>query len=130
MRLVDADAYAAELKERQDGCQWRIDNPVGNTFYTEREHWIGVFAAFGEAKITLNNMPTFGAWISVKDRLPRNGEVYLITLNPPGTTPQTMEAYLSRFGDWWRGSVKLKNEYVTHWMPLPDPAKEVSGDDL
>ena len=68
-------------------------------------------------------------WISVKDALPKTGYVYLITLNPPATMPQTMEAYLRHDGTWWRGSVSLMSEYITHWMPLPEPPKEVSRDE-
>ena len=53
MRLIDADAYAAEMKKRQDACKERIDNPTGNVF-TDGEHWGGVLAAFVEH----GSMPT------------------------------------------------------------------------
>ena len=57
MRLIDADAYAAEMKKRQDACKERIDNPTGNVF-TDREHWEGVFMAYVEAKLVMDEMPT------------------------------------------------------------------------
>ena len=103
MRLIDADELKKDLSRFYDGEV--------------------------TAKQLIDGQPTVYSWISVKDRSPKTGEVYLITLNPPGAPPQTMEAYLSHFGYWGHGSVKLKNECVTHWMPLPDPAKEASEDE-
>jgi hypothetical protein len=94
-RLIDADALKEDLTRF-------YDNEV-----TARE--------------LIDEQPTVGGWISVKDRLPRTGKVYLITLNPRDTMPQTMEAYFRHDGTWWRGSVSLMSEYVTHWMPLPTP---------
>ena len=63
-------------------------------------------------------------WVSTKDGLPSRNRVYLITLKPPEGPPQVMEAYLDYGGEWWRGNVSLINEYVTHWMPLPQAPKE------
>lgn len=124
MRLIDADAYAAEMKKRQDGCQWRLDNQVGISFYTEREHWIGVFAAFVEAKITLDNMPTFGGWISADKRPPKQG-LYLVW----GLTRITPDHYDGVNGFW-----KIQPAYwfeksgwdrkVKFWQMLPEPPKE------
>lgn len=119
-RLIDVDAFRREFgfSEECRDCKriakWKCDSQM----YSARDicGW-------------LDDTPIVTNWISVKDRSPKTGEVYLITLNPPGAPPQTMEAYLSSFGDWWHGSAKLKNECVTHWMPLPDPAKEANGDD-
>lgn len=125
MRTIDADAYAAEIKKRQDGCQWRLDNPVGNTFYTEHEYWMGVFAAFVEAKLTLDNMPTVGDWISVKDRLPEEKGEYIV-FDGDDVFGAYYDAYDRRWTDTTEGYFEFR---VTHWRPMPEPPKEVSGDD-
>lgn len=59
MRLIDADAYAKEMRDRQDACEAAInaESYEGETF-SLRQHWEGVFAAFVEAKLTLDSMPT------------------------------------------------------------------------
>lgn len=59
MRLIDADAYAAEMKERQDACMAAMEAETyeGEQF-SVRQHWEGVFAAFVEAKLALDDMPT------------------------------------------------------------------------
>lgn len=74
MRLVDADALKEDLTR----------------FYT------------GEvtARALIDEQPTVGGWISVKDRLPPKDDTKVLTYGNP----------------------------VTHWMPLPEPPKEVSGD--
>ena len=58
MRLIDADAYAAEMKKRQDACERIMNRPLNDVLYTDRQHWEGVMAVFAEAKLTLDEMPT------------------------------------------------------------------------
>lgn len=106
MRLIDADALIESIC--WDEC--------------ERKHEDCDYTCSSIAPIV--NAPTVGGWISVKDAMPKTGYVYLITLNSPATMPKTMEAYLRHDGTWWRGSVSLMSEYVTHWMPLPEPPEE------
>lgn len=68
MRLIDADAYAAQMKKRQDACMdvMESDSYDGEQF-SFKEHWGGVLAAFAEAKLTLDDMPTIRRWVSVKE---------------------------------------------------------------
>lgn len=112
MRLIDADALIEKMKD----CGFSTAQELmANAF---------CFAALKSESLA----PTIGGWISTKDGLPSRNKVCLITLKTSEGTPQVMEAYLDYGGTWWRGSVSLINEYVTHWMPLPKPPKEMNGD--
>lgn len=68
-----------------------------------------------------NNME----WISVKDRLPKPGTRVLLTGNN-----FVGEGYIDDNGEWERyycGKVsETLGVYVAHWMPLPEPPKEVN----
>ena len=78
------------------------------------------------------------SWISVKDRLPEHGkQVLLIAYGWKGTTvylgklehmcPETswLTGITSKESEWCiQGWSYLKEPLVTHWMPLPEPAKE------
>lgn len=61
MRLIDADAYAAEMKTRQDAClelmnaAREMDN---EEMYGQKS---AAFSVFVEAKLTLDAMPTVDA---------------------------------------------------------------------
>lgn len=117
MRLIDADAYAAEMKKRQDACMDVMANAHSDRMYTENEHWAGVLAAFAEAKITLDKMPTVSGWVSVKDRLPdEDGSTLICTKNGKVCTAR----FYKRQGGW--------NAYAgrnaAYWKPLPEPPKE------
>lgn len=59
-RLIDADAYKAEMKKRQDACaEWRDDIKSGGGYGTELYHRADSFlGAMCEAKLTLDKMPT------------------------------------------------------------------------
>ena len=61
MRLIDADAYAAEMKTRQDACKEMIDaaEEDGNDEVYDRMNC--AFGIFVEAKLTLDAMPTIDA---------------------------------------------------------------------
>lgn len=84
--------------------------------------------------------PTAVGWISVKDRLPEKDGKYLVCVGDSGyykiaafSTDKTKENTYTERGYGWSdydcdyGFYEVKR--VTHWMPLPEPPKEVSGDD-
>ena len=82
-------------------------------------------------------------WISVKDRLPEPGEqVLLIAYGWSDTTvylgrlehmtPETswLTGITSKESEWCiQGWSYLREPRVTHWMPLPEPPKEVMRND-
>ena len=60
-------------------------------------------------------------WISVKERLPDNDDYYLTY-----TTEYTCEVYrYDGDGEWVTAWDDTENHDITHWMPLPEPPKEV-----
>lgn len=64
-----------------------------------------------------------GEWISVKERLPENGETVLVYR--PTMKTQYMTSYF-----WYRfcdGAIDIQgNDVITHWMPLPEPPATVA----
>jgi len=124
MRLIDADAYAKEMRERQDACEAAInaESYEGETF-SLRQHWEGVFAAFVEAKLTLDSMPTveMPGWISVKDRLPERDGLYLCW-SAINCGEACYQIHLWKDGRWyWAHDVR-------YWMPLPEMPEENSNE--
>ena len=79
---------------------------------------------------TAMEAPTVGGWISVKDRPPETRHAVLVY------TPHyknTWAASMREDGNWYiwspGGGVLLDPDWhgpITHWMPLPEPPKEVS----
>jgi Protein of unknown function (DUF551) len=74
-------------------------------------------------------------WISVKDRLPEDGQDILYVVRDRGSEPYVMRgsrAYEAGTGYWWCDEDGEFDESgnepgfstVTHWMPLPEPPKE------
>ena len=76
-------------------------------------------------------------WISVEDEPPKENDRYLVRYKRvvnlgDEETVREDEIRIMRFfvGDGWRypiicnDYVRLVNEEVTHWMPLPEPPKE------
>lgn len=59
-------------------------------------------------------------WISVKERLPENKGRYIVYM-------RGQEPFVSWFdGDMFRTQSTVPIEYpATHWMPLPEPPKEM-----
>lgn len=100
-RLIDADALR---KRFDDDVPIR---PISMTYNKE-----DVIRAVLDA-------PTVGGWISVKDKTPEDG-VEVLVWDDGGF------AYI----DTWIGHTwKFGGDFgVTHWMPLPEPPEEVSGD--
>lgn len=69
-------------------------------------------------------------WISVKDKLPPNGdELVLVVVHGYRGDIVSMNAveigsYTSKDGWILKTFPELENMQVTHWMPLPEPPKE------
>ena len=77
-------------------------------------------------QLTRENEPTFGGWISVKDKLPMLIEsVLFIGKNYHGGWFLAQRGYYD--GTFWHsdsnGTVYTTTP-VTHWMPLPEPPEE------
>ena len=127
LRQIDADAYAAEMKKRQDACQERIDNPTGNIF-TDREHWAGVMAVFAEAKLTLDAMPTVGGWISTQDQLPEKTGYVLAACKSGLVTELLFSKYHGLFNVMDSNDDISTAIPVSYWQPMPKhpepPAEE------
>lgn len=110
MRLIDADMLFKKVKTE---C-----NPYGKPT-------IG----FEDGKRMLNwieQAPTVGGWISVKDRLPKKFGEPCIVYN--GCSVQYGDYYSD--GVWYTPDCYESEEIrdVTHWMPMPEPPKEESDD--
>ena len=92
----------------------RLPNTVSNEDVAD--HLI----ANGVTFATDNNVG--GKWIPVTERLPERGVEVLVC--------DTREDYVSiweHMGDglWFGNEVIWATEDITHWMPLPEPPKEV-----
>lgn len=57
-RLVDAAAYCAEMKTRQDACKEEIDKAIERDDWELYDKLSRAYAAFTEAKLTLDSLPT------------------------------------------------------------------------
>ncbi len=58
-------------------------------------------------------------WISVKDRLPEKNGNYLVCT-------KAMSVFTTHY---WTDETRWSHytNHITHWMPLPDPPKEVTN---
>ena len=63
-------------------------------------------------------------WISVKDRLPDN-DVPVMIYN---YDVNIGVYYKNKFHAFDENGYPFEINYVTHWMPLPEPPKEVGHD--
>lgn len=70
----------------------------------------------------MNNGVTVQEWIPVTEQLPKTGERVLVCIGA------VFEAFIDDAGKWQRYYSAPLNEVLgepTHWMPLPEPPKEV-----
>lgn len=64
-------------------------------------------------------------WISVKDRLPEIGEEVFVLILPKEWDITYDIGYINSIGYWdtvWHSSQEFqssKNDFITHWMPIP-----------
>lgn len=142
MRPIDADAVIEKYGD------WYIEEGSEEGF-------------IGTLKSLIDEQPTVSGWISVKDRLPEDGEHVLVVceIHPIGRASRkyVCEAFYTRkfsisdvsseddiaydyneeddeyylkegwyecVHNWDEYSSIIIDDFVTHWMPLPEPPKE------
>ena len=67
------------------------------------------------------------SWISVQDKLPPLGQP-VIVYREYAWGEAKVEQGCRDLGGWWR-VYGTRTKRITHWMPLPQPPKEVSSND-
>lgn len=111
-RAIDADEAILQIERRE-------------------KHLVGdLFISVDAMKEFIKNRPTIEPkqeWISVKDRLPPDGNKPYLTCRKTVKGRTVIESrylhtsYESPCVAYWEGK---KNGEVTHWMPLPEPPKK------
>lgn len=66
----------------------------------------------------------FGQWVSVEERLPINHGAVLVYERGEYSSCVSVGAYFAD-DDYWKVLVECGE--VTHWVPLPEPPTEQSG---
>lgn len=73
-------------------------------------------------------------WISVEERLPEDGDAYLVVVKEKRKNKTDwdvhvdvalnyrsyIDGYWDTFNDWCEG----QEVHISHWMPLPDPPED------
>ena len=145
MRLINADAYSAEMKDRQDAAwKWR-NEAIAEEDEVKLARAEGAFTAFTEAKLTMDKHMV-NPWHRVEEELPKENNCYIVYLRQ-GTEMRTPEwmggeplSYVTEMGFdkeqmlWKHGddaynavlsAVDTKKDFhVTHWTERPEPPKE------
>lgn len=125
MRLIDADAYSAEMKDRQDAAwKWR-NEAIAEEDEVKLARAEGAFTAFTEAKLTMDKH-IISPWHRVEDGLPRGQELVIVAVkDTAGDTPfwYTQCGWITTDGEYWIVDNEIC-DYVVAWMPLPEPPKE------
>lgn len=101
--------YIGENGEKK----WYI-TPRGQ--YSKEDFLAGYQAAKDET-----NLPTSAKWISVKERLPEDGQDVLVCVNG-----QVLISYvhgMKGFSSKWGLAENGETIWPTHWMPLPEAPK-------
>ena len=113
MRLIDADALKKSWS-MADKCE-DCTQDARHCRYEQDFTRMDICEMLDEA-------PTVTGWISVEDRLPEPGYYVLMCLRDVFTTIGL------HTGQEWVEKGTGQTIPVTHWMPLPEPPEEVSGD--
>lgn len=141
MRLINADKLILSLNDT-----YLAQSPCGNETLAVQDYRESVCEGLEMAIKTVEEFPTIDGWISVKDRLPsehdslfannphlskhmwakESDDVIVYVVFPDGTGRAT-EGRL-RDGKWNTKISQVLEPVITHWMPLPEPPKEVMLD--
>ena len=113
-RLIDADALIKEIDKLRA-------NTVGTVIAKQAIRRMVEIAP---------TVQTFGGWLSVKDRLPENGQNILVASAKTGTQYVSHKdlIYFDPDGNACVPTSYLQTFVFTHWAPLPEPPKEDKDD--
>lgn len=125
MRLIDADVLMLYLND----IYFR-NSPNGNSWRETlemKQYREGVCEGLEMAMKSVEEAPTVGGWISVKDRMPEKDKDVLVWLYGDyciGRYDQDPDNLQMR---WKFEAFNLYEDdmsYITHWMPLPEPPEK------
>lgn len=115
MRTIDADYILSAL----------------GVFTSEEPESAHFMNGIKTAREIVENAPTVGGWISVKERMPEKRGRYLCWF---GKNTLCVGADIATYLPEWHGFGILETDTVlqnvTHWMPLPEPPEGVSVDGI
>ena len=122
MRLIDADALKKE---------WSMGDTCAECKQDARKCQIDVDFSRMDICSMLDDAPTVAVpntWISVKDRLPQmDGEYLVYGMSKlwkevlPDYVPIWLCNWYLKYGGWYNLEKQTGFDYITHWMPLPEP---------
>ena len=125
MRLIDGDALLEELPVHPKGGMRSV-----------KEELLMI-----KVRQTVQNAPTIGGWISVKNDLPKEhdsifaymplvkgmwakeSDNVIVYVRFPDGTGRATEGRLHD-GEWWTRISSALDPVVTHWQPFPGSPKE------
>jgi hypothetical protein len=138
MRLIDADAYSAEMKDRQEAAwKWR-NEAIAEEDEVKLARAEGAYTAFTEAKLTMDKH-IINPWRRVEEP-PKDGLYGKIVCDTEGqisvcrgyatvklqngsvvyTDSRLLDIFKEETDNWnWEDIT-----HFTHWMPMPEPPKE------
>ena len=127
MEQGDAISRSAVLEMLSDEFNSAKEYFELTTFEYRRALYLGKMNCSTRAKRKVTELPALdavpaeqGKWISIKDRLPEDGEAVLTCKN--GLVE--VQVYEKKRNGWINGDWFWSMATVTHWMPLPEPPKE------
>lgn len=134
MRLIDADAYSAEMKDRQEAAwKWR-NEAIAEEDEVKLARAEGAFTAFTEAKLTMDKH-IISTWHRVEEP-PREEGRYWCAVWFDGHWIFDAAWYThdistvidvpccERVGGFYKGNTEVHPDY---WMPIEPPKEEEHG---
>ncbi len=136
MRLIDADAYSAEMKERQEAAwKWR-NEAIAEEDEVKLARAEGAFTAFTEAKLTMDKH-IISPWHRVGEK-PRDGQECIVAYSGPTDWIYEHATYHSDLnkaleedifidgtdGFIVDGDVGYARHSFNYWMPIEPPKED------